>query len=505
MELDKAKKVEIIKKMSKDSYLYFIENFLKMLQFDDIQSSTAIPIKLFPYQIEFLKEMDNAYKNRHDLGVKKSRKAGFSWVSVAYVYWRWLFDKDFYALIGSHKEDTLDKKGNPDTLMGKLDIFIQYTPTWLLPKGFNYSKHRLEFNLKNPESGNLIKGETSISDFARSGRYGMVLMDEVAFWSNIELSLKASASASKCRIMGSSYNGFNEFHEVVNHPDMQTFEMNWEKNPIYNIDMYFDEEQNRWTSPEIEKEKKRYLVTGEGLKAFLEEIYMEPVKEGSSVFNVAKLPLQENSVVHPTKEDLYSIGVDVAAGQGYNVDKQAIVVESKLTGETVDFWEGNINVEDLAWKIIKLANKYNKALVVVESNRGTALLEILFKYYKKIYRKECQDSVTKKLAFKMGYNMNGKTKEPAVMGLQSEIELGRKKVCHGQIIEQLTHYADLGNGKYGSPSKKIHDDRVIAYMLSNIGIQSRQLGVVKSNESIFFDEFKKKRKVLTYTSDSCAY
>src|SRR3990167_5815032 len=139
MELDKRKKIDIIRKMCKDDYLYFIESFLVMLQFDDVQKETIIPMKLFDYQKEYLKEIDKAYIGRYDLGVKKSRKAGYSWVSMAYIFWRWCFYPNFYALVGSHKEDTLDKKGNPDTLMGKFDTFLQCTPVWLLPRGFNYN------------------------------------------------------------------------------------------------------------------------------------------------------------------------------------------------------------------------------------------------------------------------------------------------------------------------------------------------------------------------------
>jgi len=505
MQHNKAKEIAVIKKMCSEDYLYFIENFLKILQFDDIKAEIVIPLKLFPYQKDYLKDLDEAFVQRHDLGVKKSRKAGYSWVTMAYLFWRWMYTPNFNALVGSHKEDTLDKKGNPDTLMGKFDIFIQNLPDWLLPKGFNYNKHRIEFNIRNPENGSLIKGETSIQNFARSGRYSMIAMDECAFWENLDQSLKSSVSSSKCRVLGSSYNGFNEFHQVVNSGNIKVFEMSWEVNPIYNKDMYFDEEAGRMTSPEIEREKQRYLASGQGLKAILEEIYMEPVKEGSGVFQMDLIPLKDNSIKHPAIGDQYSMGVDVAAGAGYNVDKQVIVVESKRTGETVFFWEGNLSMEDLAWKIIKTANKFNKALVVVESNRGQALLEQLVKYYKNLFRKECQDSVTRKKTMKLGYNMNGATKEPAVLSLQSEIIMGRKHVCHAPILEQMMHFADLGKGKYGAPSKAFHDDRVIAYMLSNQGIQSRQLGKIKTSEEIYNEEFKKKRRVRTYTSDCCAY
>ena len=133
------------------------------------------------------------------MGVEKARDMGVTWCVLAVFFYCWLFHDNFDFLIGSRKEEYVDKKKLPDTLFGKLDILRRRTPKWMLPRGFDNGKHNTHMVLANPANGSMIRGESSNSDFSRSGRYRACLMDELAFWDNARSAY--SAASESCNLL----------------------------------------------------------------------------------------------------------------------------------------------------------------------------------------------------------------------------------------------------------------------------------------------------------------
>lgn len=190
-----------------------------------LKGNKYIPFIPYEFQDELIlqikDEIENAYQGE-TVVIEKCRDMGLTWIIVSVFFWFWLFKDSSDFLIGSRKEEYVDKKKLPDTLFGKLDILQRKTPKWMLPVGFDLQKHSTHMVLYNPERGSMIKGESSNSDFSRSGRYKATLMDELAFWLNAASSHSAATESCNLIIAISTPNpegsGFFK-SELVDHPE----------------------------------------------------------------------------------------------------------------------------------------------------------------------------------------------------------------------------------------------------------------------------------------------
>lgn len=177
--------------------VFFIERFC--FTFDPRPEAYPhhLPFKLYPYQIQLVRDLVDAIEHSYDLLIEKSRDMGVTWVVMCVVLWFWEFRPGFQALIGSRKEDLVDSK-KTESLFGKVDYNLE--KMLLVPEGFDLSKNRTYMTLINPGSGNAIGGESANANFARQGRYTVVVMDEIAFWESPETAWTAAGESTRCRI-----------------------------------------------------------------------------------------------------------------------------------------------------------------------------------------------------------------------------------------------------------------------------------------------------------------
>jgi hypothetical protein len=100
-----------------------------------------IPFRLWPYQIEYIRTLDERLKGKRGATVKKCRDMGVTLTTLAHFFYHWRFTRGYSALVGSLNEKEVRKlEGDTDPLF-KLDIFIKNLPDWLLPQGFVYDLH----------------------------------------------------------------------------------------------------------------------------------------------------------------------------------------------------------------------------------------------------------------------------------------------------------------------------------------------------------------------------
>lgn len=132
----------------------------------------------------------------HDLLAEKSRQMGFTWLIIAIFVWRWLFHRGQSFLLGSRKEDLVDKPGDPSCLMYKADYILERLPGWMTP---NFT--RTNMRLENHDTNSVIVGESTNDNFARGSTHTAIALDEFPAVDNGHDILRATRDATHCRLM----------------------------------------------------------------------------------------------------------------------------------------------------------------------------------------------------------------------------------------------------------------------------------------------------------------
>lgn len=193
-----------------------------------------LPFVLRPKQVElidWLLERENT--QTHGL-IEKSRDEGMSYVVLGFYLHRWLFVDGFAGGVGSRKEELVDKKGDPKTLLHKFRDMFSKMPDWMKPKGFVEKVHDNYMRIINPDNGATITGEAG-DNIGRGGRTTMYFLDEWAFVERQEAVDAAISQNTNVHIKGSTPNGIGDrFHQDRFSGRYAVFTMPWRANPDKN-------------------------------------------------------------------------------------------------------------------------------------------------------------------------------------------------------------------------------------------------------------------------------
>ncbi|KKW76138.1 terminase [Acinetobacter sp. Ag2] len=193
-----------------------------------------LPFVLRPKQVElidWLLERENT--QTHGL-IEKSRDEGMSYVVLGFYLHRWLFVDGFAGGVGSRKEELVDKKGDPKTLLHKFRDMFSKMPVWMKPKGFVEKVHDNYMRIINPDNGATITGEAG-DNIGRGGRTTMYFLDEWAFVERQEAVDAAISQNTNVHIKGSTPNGIGDrFHQDRFSGRYAVFTMPWRANPDKN-------------------------------------------------------------------------------------------------------------------------------------------------------------------------------------------------------------------------------------------------------------------------------
>ena len=248
---------------------------------------------------------------------EKSRDMGISWITLVVAQWYWQFGgsgNDFK--FGSRKSDYVDKIGDMDSLFEKIRYQIRRQPDWLLPKGFDVTKHTNFMNIKNPESGSTITGESNNAYFGTGGRKKAVFFDEFAKWENTDASAWQSASdVTDCKIAISSANGRNNhFYKLrsqkAGHIDVTR--IHWTRHPLKDQEWYENEKKTR---------------TKQDLAAEVDIDYT------ASISNKAWENFDYET--HVTSEDYYNSERELVLTCDFNIEPMSWVVAQEMPPMTV--------------------------------------------------------------------------------------------------------------------------------------------------------------------------
>lgn len=243
------------RELAKRDPVYYINHF--GWTFDPRRSPHHFPFLLYPFQVEYIRWVVQRIVDGEDGLTEKSRDMGVSWMVLSTLLWFWNFSPAFEALVGSRKEDFVDS-GDPGSLFWKFDYVLKRQADqspWILPQGFDITKHKTYMNLKNPETGNSIGGESANPNFGRGGRKTVTLLDEFAFWDYAEQAWRGLADTTPSRLAVSTPNpqGGQFFKRLRYSGLVDVKTLHWRLHPLKDTAWYEGEHERR-TREEVASE-----------------------------------------------------------------------------------------------------------------------------------------------------------------------------------------------------------------------------------------------------------
>lgn len=202
------------------------------------------PFILRPKQEKVVDLLKWGIDNGNDLGVNKTRKEGATELITKFYTCYSLIVPECNFLMGSEKEDKVEKTGDKYTLFSKIDHTIKCLPFWWKPKIID---NHLQMTFL--DTGSAIHGEATNPNFGASGRATSAFLDE---FGRVDRSIAESMEGTihdvaDCVIYCSTHwLGVNHpFNKAIEKKTTKTITLMWYENPEKNYGLY--------KSPEIDE------------------------------------------------------------------------------------------------------------------------------------------------------------------------------------------------------------------------------------------------------------
>lgn len=510
---DKAAQKELWMMCARDVLFYF--NAVCWTYDPRRKSSPVIPFVTYDFQDTALTKICNAI-GTHDLLMEKSRDMGASWMLLGSFQWAWQFHPNLSFLLGSRKEEFVDKRGDPKSLFWKVDFLVENQPPWLKP---NFVRQSLHFH--NQDNGSTIDGESTNENFARGDRRTAIGLDEFAAVPNSHAIDAASQHATNCCIYNSTPQGtgnaFSDIRDKI--PDDWKISMHWTLHPEKAVGLYHDE-KGKARSPWYDRECLRtahpqliaqeldidYLGSGfqfidSSVLQLMRDRAREPLQVGEIDYDTGSLtPLRfvptDSALLSlwialdpdgfPPRDREYAVGVDIATGTG--ASNSVISVIDKLTGEQVAEWSHSMTrPEELAKVAVVIARWFagvpiegqdNSARMIWEANGpgrafGNAVIESGFG---NIFYRRAEGSISKKVSDIPGWQNSKETAREVLTEYRRAIadeELHVNSLAQAKEASEYVYAPDQSivfarsmNIVDPSGAKQNHGDRVVATSLA---------------------------------------
>lgn len=288
----------------KRDILFYVNAFLFLVEPRQIPGGKKVypivPFITYPYQDKCILQLKGAL-GQQDVLIEKSRDVGASWMCLSVFEHAWHFEDMLSFLLVSRKEDLVDKKGDPDALMWKIDHMHLNMPAWLLPAGRTgrrEDKDRTELHLANPETGSVIDGAATTGDVSVGGRRTAVLLDEFAKVKEGSDVLRGTRDTTNCRIFNSTpegkANAFYEQREAMAREGGQIITLHWTLHPIKAKGLY-KTSQGKDRSPWYDLQCKRAASAME----IAQELDIDYLGSSYQYFDAQVLEVMEKEFIRP--------------------------------------------------------------------------------------------------------------------------------------------------------------------------------------------------------------
>lgn len=159
--------------------VYWIEKYCRTFDPRRADGDRWVSFVLWDRQKEYVRWLQENYKNKRPCVVLKCRTVGASWLTLCFFLHIWLFERDAKLSLGSRKEEFVDSAGQMDALFPKVRSLIEGLPDWMRPEGLDKSVLDLRMKLRNPQTGSMMTGEAG-QNMGTGGRSTAYMIDEFA-------------------------------------------------------------------------------------------------------------------------------------------------------------------------------------------------------------------------------------------------------------------------------------------------------------------------------------
>lgn len=439
---------------------YFFNTYCK------IQHPTKglIPFKTFPFQDDCVEEF---IEHRLNI-ILKARQLGISTLVAAFCVWLALFHKDQNLLIIATKQSVAQN------IVRKVKIILNNLPKWLiLPRITGMNKQAVEFS-----NGSTIKAVPTSDDAGRSEAISLLIIDEAAFIRNFDelwTGLYPTLSTGGRAIILSTPKGVGgQYHKIYTDAEAGLNEFNAIKLP-WNVhperdQAWFENETRNFSKRKISQEYLcDFLASGDTMidASDIEWVrsMIEPPRTKFAVDRNGwewKIPLSARN---------YVIAADVARGDGK--DYSTFHVIDTTVGEVVAEYKGKLPPDQFADLLYKTGMRFNKALLVPESNTYGyhVCAKLKDSGYPKLYyhdnRKTAYigDYIPPQDISKAGFPTTSKTRNLILSKLEELIRNRSIKVYSSRFYEEMKQFI-WANGK-AQAQKGANDDLVMSLAIGS--------------------------------------
>lgn len=471
---------------------------------------TTIPFVTYPCQDDAIRTLQKAVWGGSDIVIEKSRDMGASWITLLVFDWFWRFVEGSSFLLGSWKEDLVDKEGDPKSLFSKLDFLNDHMPMWLKPR---YKRVKLHYI--NLDIGSTIDGEATTPDFARGHRRTAICFDEFASVPNGFQMLSSTGDAADCRIFMSTPKGKgNAFYDRVilaESGEIPKIRLHWTQHPIKSIGLYYDAD-NKPRSPWYDRECKRRgdlaeiaqeidinyhgsgfpFFDGRTLERLLEKV-APPDQMGMLDYTDAGRPagwhFDFNGPMRlwftgePLQDRRYAVGADVSTGTGASPSTLS-VVDLKTNHKVMEYASAMVDPCEFAKLAVAVARWFkgrseDGALLIWEANGAGKIMgkEVIRLGYGNIYYSQEESKVTPRTTDIPGWHSTKNTKMLLLAEYRTALATGRFYNPSREALRECEYYVYTGDGgvihslgdasQDPSGAKDNHGDKVIADALAS--------------------------------------
>jgi len=233
-----------------------------------------IPFILRPQQELAVNRLQECITSGKDACIDKSRDEGATWLLLGTFFCFTMFVPDCQFLVGSRKEEYVDKMGDHKTLFAKIEYLWNKLPLFA-----QFPKEKTHMHFKNMLNNSAIDGEATNENFGAGDRRTAVGLDE---FGRVEHSTAQSikdsiADVTDCVIYNSThFYGRNHPYANVRYSEgIEIIELPWFKNPTKNYGLYKSPDLNKITILDSEYWIQRYPETFYDLKSGETFIYSD--------------------------------------------------------------------------------------------------------------------------------------------------------------------------------------------------------------------------------------
>lgn len=455
------------------------------------------------------RSFDDAFYAGEDVGLRKSRDMGASWLCAFYIHHKWLFRPETEIREMSRTEDYVDGPTSK-SLFWKHDYINAWLPEWMRPPGIleKGTKNRTKLRIHNELNGSTIAGESTTKHSMSGDRCKILLLDEFAKVENGEEIRTATADVTPCRIVNSTPAGAGtEYSRWLNSGQIKVVPLMFWDHPEKGAGRFVlkDPVTGRFqiSSPWLEYQKTRRTP-----KEVAQECYAEDLESGDTFFDLGELEkhaalfgrepsghynicLKERTpdddipdILKRRDQRFYSlrkagngklsvwvelidgrldqsktylIGIDTSTGKG--ASESVVSIRCKQTGEIVAKWQCcNTPVHEFARVVIALAlwvgGAYPQRLPFLKWEKngpGLELGRLLVKVFKypSFYRSEQVGTVGEKKTDKYGWHSNRERKQLLLRAYERALFTGKIINHDKRGIEQAKFYIYYPGGGVG--------------------------------------------------------